>query len=716
MARRDLIALVLFALGTSTLLALPTFAPLRGLSIDWLTGLRWSLVGRQYDPVSSPAVVIALDEETYRHKPFAGTPNVTWTGEIGTVLSAVVEGGAKVVGFDIIFPTSIEESEIPFDGAALGSKVRGFDREYLRALARASREGKIVLGQVQHQDRPIAPSAAQSIAVGHQRNIRFLNFHTDSDEVIRRVPLIFGAGSARVPSMALELASRLQGKVPEPAPDGGLMLDGWRVPQRVPNTLTLNFEGGGDEIPTYSLADLRRCIEAGNAAFFRKHFEGRVVLVGTVLDVEDRKITSKRLATGLEGAPAARCALPAYVPGARVVRDSIAGVYVHATAVNNLVRRNALIEPGPLLGWAATALVTIAAGSAILYTSLPVAALLIALLAVAWVTSAVLAFANAFVLPFTEALVAGLIMVFTTIAYRFVVADKDKRLLRRSFSLYLAPAIVERMVTSNVPPRLGGETRIVTIFCSDLAGFSALSEHLAPDALVSLMNEYLSAMTDIIGEHGGLVDKYIGDAINAVFGAPLDDPDHAYHAVIAALACEAKLKEMNAAKLPAFRGFQLKQRIGIHTGPGLVGNIGSRQRFNYTVMGDTANVASRIEGANKAYGTTLMASAVTAAQAGDRVAWRELDAVRVVGRTEHFAVFEPLAAVTNVTADQRALAETYAEGLARWRTRDFAGATAAFSRIADRDRASELFLERARRFASDPPGPGWEPVNTLESK
>jgi class 3 adenylate cyclase len=230
------------------------------------------------------------------------------------------------------------------------------------------------------------------------------------------------------------------------------------------------------------------------------------------------------------------------------------------------------------------------------------------------------------------------------------------------------------------------------------------------------MNEYLSAMTDIIGEHGGFVDKYIGDAIDGVFGVPVDDPDHGFHAVAAALACDAKLAELNAAGLPAFRGMTLRHRIGIHTGPGLVGNIGSRRRFNYTVVGDSANLASRIEGANKAYGTSIMVSEDTAAAAGDRILWRELDRIRVVGRAAPLTVLEPLALAAGATPAQRALAARYAEGLALFRRRQFAEAAAVFARTAAADPPSAAFEARARRLATEPPNAAWEPVHNLDRK
>ena len=180
----------------------------RGLSIDFLTALRWHAFGNAYAPAASHAVVVALDEETFRTPPFDGTPSVTWTHEIGQVLTAVIDGGAKVVGFDIVFPTSIEQSAVPFGDETLGARVHGFDRDFLRALALGARAGKVVLGETQHQDQPVLPSPGQRAAVGFGRNIRALNVYSDPDDVIRRIPLAFTVDGERVPSMAAELVTR----------------------------------------------------------------------------------------------------------------------------------------------------------------------------------------------------------------------------------------------------------------------------------------------------------------------------------------------------------------------------------------------------------------------------------------------------------------------------------------------------------------------------
>lgn len=713
--RRDLLTVLLIAFVIATLASLPLFDRLHGLSIDVLTWLRWRTVGQLHDPAKSPTTVVALDEETYRRKPFAGTPSITWTPAMAKALTEVVDAGAKVVGFDVIFPTSLEQSEIALGTTTVGERLRGFDRDFLRALSAASRQGKLVLGQVQHLHKPIQPFEAQRIAVGNYKNIRPLNLHADPDGVVRRVPLSFDVDGKRTMSMAVELALRAAGEEALAANYGADLQTMSRVHQGPRNTLTLNFDGGADDIPTYSLADLVACAESGNKEYFRRQFKDRVVLFGAVLDVEDRSVASKRFATGIEGAKAERCLLP-YEPGDNAfARDSIAGVYVHATAVNNLIRGDALREPGHHTKWLIN-FVASALAAALALRSNPLAdTARVAALAAVWIAIATWAFTHAFALPLVEPIMAAFLSLSTMIAFRFMVADSDKRLLRSSFALYLSPTVIDRMLATNTLPRLGGETRAVTVYFSDIAGFSKIAEGMTPGDLVALMNEYLSAMTDTIESHGGFVDKYIGDAIVAVFGAPADDLDHAGNAVRAALACQAKLGAMNKAALAVFAGVEIKQRVGLNSGDTLVGNIGSRRRFNYTVMGDTVNLAARLESANKYYGTSIMASDATVALAGDAIAWRELDTITVVGRATPTRIFEPLDG-NDVSLKSTELArQAYAEGLTKFRSGDFAGAAGAFGRAAGSDPPSAAFLARALELAADPAKPRSD-VRVLDDK
>ena len=406
---------VLIALAAGLLAASPALDGLPSFSIDLLTMLRWRAFGDPHPPASSPAVVLALDEETFRTPPFEGSPSVTWTPEIGRVLTAIIDGGAKVVGFDIVFPTSIEQSEVPFGDDTLGAHLRGFDRDYLRALALGARAGKVVLGEVQHQDSPVLPSPGQRAAVGFGRNIRALNVYDDPDGVIRRMPLLFMVDGEPVPSMAAELAARATG-----APAAAKVATAGAVA----DTITLNFAGGADDIPTFSLADLSACVEKGDKDFFRRHFDGKVVLIGTVLDVEDRKITSKRFATAPEGARAERCALTTPAVGQTFIRDSIAGVYIHATAVNNLIRGDALIEFSRIGTGIASFMLAALAIAAALALGPTGAALSFLCIAAVWSAGATIAFRGALAVPLVEPLLTALAALGVAISYRLVVADR----------------------------------------------------------------------------------------------------------------------------------------------------------------------------------------------------------------------------------------------------------------------------------------------------
>ncbi|WP_171709234.1 adenylate/guanylate cyclase domain-containing protein [Bradyrhizobium archetypum] len=712
---RDRIAIAAIALVCAAASVSPAARPIRGLSLDILTALRWEVFGRRQDPAASPAVVVAMDEESLRTPPFRGAPMLTWTGEIGRVLSATLEGGAKVAGFDIVIPASIEQSEIPFGDGMLGEKVRGFDRDFLRALAGAAANRKVVLGEILGGNQPVRPSPGQRVAVRQQLNIRPLNVHIDSDDILRRLPLSFTVNGTRVPSMAVELASRALGAAPEFDERGRLTLAGYRVPGRVPNTMTLNFEGGADDIPTFSFADLRACAVKNDEDYFRRWFAGKVVIFGSVLDIEDRQQTSKRFATGIEGARAPRCTAESTPVTAGFKKSTIAGVYIHATAVNNLIARNGVVEPGPLSRLLIAAFIAaLAAAAAWLFRPVIAFAAWTAM-TVLGVAGATIAFNHALALPIVEPLLASLIALAATIGFRFVVADKDRRLLQKSFALYLAPHVINRMLSSSKLPELGGETRNVTVFFSDIEGFSLIAEKMSPDGLMELMNEYLSAMTDVIERHGGYVDKYIGDSIVAVFGAPADDPDHAANAAHAALDCCTQLAELNASS-PMFQEYKLAQRIGINSGEALVGNFGSQRRFNYSVMSDAVNLASRLEGANKFYGTTVIASETTVALAGEAFAWRELDAIRVKGRTGALKIYQLLALSAGLTSSQATLIANYAEGLAHWRAREFERAAQSFGRSAEIDRPASLFAARARELSQNPPGAEWDPIRTLQEK
>jgi CHASE2 domain-containing sensor protein len=430
-----------FRTRTIALVSLTLFAVFMGflawkaeeMNVDMLTGVRWRLFGQRYDPAKSPTVLIGLDEESFRTPPFKGSPTALWTREVGRVLSAALEGGARVVGVDVVWPASIEQWEIPFGEQTVGARLRGFDGDFRRTLIQAGRAHKLVLGAILLRERSVLPEWGQIRAVGGEDNIRSLNVSAGNDEVVRRVPLAILVDNRPVPGFAVELAARAIGAQPQFADDRSMTLSGYHVPAVVPNTLTVNFEGGSQDIPTYSLADLRACLERGDEKskeFFKRSFDGKVVIIGAVLNDEDRKVTSKRFATAPEGPSAERCALPP-PPSRDFSSPDIPGAYIHATAVNNLIRQDALIETGPIatLGIAA-AFAAASAFAALLLPPIAAVATFLAL-AAAWTAATLAAFRHTLVLPLVGPILVGLAALVITIVYRRVIRAREGLFLPR---------------------------------------------------------------------------------------------------------------------------------------------------------------------------------------------------------------------------------------------------------------------------------------------
>ncbi|SDB25233.1 adenylate cyclase [Desulfonatronum thiosulfatophilum] len=296
--------------------------------------------------------------------------------------------------------------------------------------------------------------------------------------------------------------------------------------------------------------------------------------------------------------------------------------------------------------------------------------------------------------------------------YNYATEGRQRRFIKNAFQQYLSPQVIEQLIADPDRLRLGGERKILSIFFSDLQGFTTISEKLDPEELTALLNDYLSAMTDIIQEEGGTVDKFEGDAIIAFWNAPLDVPDHALRAVRTALRAQARLAELR----PKFRertGHDLFMRIGINTGPAVVGNMGSHNRFDYSMLGDAVNLAARLEGVNKQFGTYTMISQATKDAVGEVLAMRELGRVAVVGRAEPVTVYEPLAddfAKANAPA-----LKSFNQGLQAYYQGDFAEAVRIFSILAHGDPVAARYLEICRDLPPQPPE-NWNGVWKMTSK
>ena len=253
---------------------------------------------------------------------------------------------------------------------------------------------------------------------------------------------------------------------------------------------------------------------------------------------------------------------------------------------------------------------------------------------------------------------------------------------------------------------------------SDIAGFTSISERMAPETLVELLNKYLSAMTDIILRHRGNVNKYLGDGIMAIFGAPRGDPNHASLACFAALDSQSELAKLRE-QWKAEGQPEIRARIGINSGWLVVGNMGSQARMEYTVMGDAVNLASRLEGANKFYDTLILLGPRTYELAARDIEAREVDRMRVKGKQEPVVVFELLARKGCLSVEQQRVIETYVEGLAAYKRRNFKTAATQFEAalaLDPGDGPSRVYLSRAKEYLIHPPAADWDGVYELKSK
>src|SRR5947207_8601523 len=283
-----------------------------------------------------------------------------------------------------------------------------------------------------------------------------------------------------------------------------------------------------------------------------------------------------------------------------------------------------------------------------------------------------------------------------------------------AFRKYIPSDLVKTLVSEGIEPRPGGSIQPLTVLFADIAGFTGLSERLG-DQIIPLLSSYLDTMSRQVSGHGGTIDKFIGDAVMAFWGAPAANADHAVDACRAALACQRGLR---ASGLTDDSGRPLRVRIGVNSGDMLVGNIGSEFRLNYTVIGDAVNIASRLEGANKEYGTEIIDDEDTSGIAGESIQVRELDRLMVYGRTGGIAIYE-LLDMAERGAMLPAWVALYNSGLAAYRTRNFAGAIRFFQQVLNArasDQPARVMLERCSQYLKSPPGDDWEATNAMKAK
>jgi len=446
----------------------------------------------------------------------------------------------------------------------------------------------------------------------------------------------------------------------------------------------VNFAGPPGSFKTYSITDVV------NKRIESSEFENKLILIGaTSPDLHDDY----------------------FVPTSK--GKAMPGVEIHANTIQTMINKDFLQEESSLLN---AIIIIIAALSAALIVAKfgikgitifsPLIVLVYILLSIYLFDKGIIM--NLVYLPLT---ISSVYVAETIYAYR--ATKQEKQQIKEAFTKYVSAEVVSEVMKTPDKLQLGGARKEVTIFFSDIRGFTTLSEGLNPEKLVHLLNEYLSAMTDIIMKHQGLVDKYIGDAIMAFWGAPLEQENNAELACETSIEMQRKLAELNKKwaleKLPA-----LKIGIGLNTGEAIIGNMGSYKRFDYTAIGDNINLGSRLEGLTKQYQVGILTSEITRKKAGDGFVFRKIDLVQVKGKTKPIWIYELICRKNEITNAIQEKIHNYEKGIELYLEKKWDKAITEFEKV--NDFSSKEFINRCTAFKKTPPSLSWDGVWVMTSK
>lgn len=675
---------------------------------------------------NSPIVLVSISQQADQEIPY----KYPWpTRMYAKLIENLNKAGAKAIGLDVIFDQPDNY---------------GFANDSLFADALQRYDNVVLAGNI-FRDRAFrgggstseAVSLVQPISVLREANKNptgLVRVIRDIDEGVRRYLLYDEFNGQTYYPLGLELLRIYHGwDEPEIRHTKTLFHFGsYRIPKHNANTMAINYFGGPGRYSEYSfetvIDDSTMLLASEDKEFqinsfsdpdygLRKEevFRDKIVLVGaTMPELHDFHATP-------------------FAPS-----GTMPGYEIHANVIQTLLTKS-YITYAP--GWINLLLLLFFSMTVVLVTKKTdaiwgmVCFVLLGLMAVGLVLYGFLELQ--YIVGLSGPLLAITVGYIATNSYEYMVEQREKRRIRDMFSSYLSPTLVDKLIASGNEPQLGGDEVFVTAFFSDIESFSTFSEQLSPHRLVELINEYLSAMTDILTEEGGTLDKYIGDGIVAFFGAPIPQEAHAYQACIVSQLMQKKMSELRARwKKQGDRwpeGVQhMKNRIGINTGLMITGNMGSSRRFNYTIMGDNVNLAARCESATKSYGVYTMVTEDTKKEAekfGDRCVFRYLDRIVVKGRTTPVDVYEIMGLKEDLDDKDIKCKNLFEQGIKFYSSREWKKAMEYFRQSlklerrkpkpeesTDATNPSLVYIDRCRHMQRHPPAEDWNGVYVMKVK
>ncbi len=699
---------------------------------------------RPREQTARPVVIVDIDEASLKEIGQWPWPR-TVVADLVNRLNAL---GAVVIGFDVVFPEPDRMSP-----AVAAESFRGLDaetREKLAALpsndevlAQAIKQARVVVGQAGSATAAPRSQAEMALQTGFAvmgsdpaplllkfagllRNVApiedaaagrgLFSINPERDGIVRRVPVVMMAQDVLVPSLSAEIlrVAARSGAILVRTDEAGVQSVAVSNPDGVlgeTRQFVMPTDRNGQFWVHFNKHDPARYVSAADVLHGRvdpDRMRGRLVLIGTsAIGLLDTKTTP--------------------------VEPAMPGVEVHAQILESVLTKALLTHPNYAIG--AELLLAVVLGLAIIIAApmLP-ASIVVALgvlligglVALSWYFFA----ARSLLIDFTYPLFSCWLIYLVLTFVNYFREQKQRQQIRSAFGFYLSPQLVEQLAKSPEKLVLGGEERRMTVLFSDVRGFTTISEHYKddPQGLTHLMNRFLTPMTNAIIERKGTIDKYIGDAIMAFWNAPLDDAEHEANACEAALEMLARAEALNAEfkrEADANGGVYMPLRIGIglNTGPCVVGNMGSDFRFNYSVLGDTVNVASRLESRTKDYRLSMVIGSRTAERARDKFATMEIDLIQVKGKKQPEAVFTVIGRA-EVANDPRCreLCDLNTRMLASYRQQGWNEALALIDRCRklangfDVAGLYDMYVERIAAYRAEPPPADWNGVYEAESK
>jgi len=699
----------------------------------------------------TPAVVMALIDE----KSLDTEGRWPWPrSKIATLVDILSEDGAKVIGFDIGFLEPDENSQLGFIDQ-FGQRVTSLDIKNRKladfideskknadndlALAKAIKNSSatVVLGYFFHMNeatldyrieqkeidqqlqginvskypliiyedqeaaampfiRAYAPESNLEILTEAADSSGYFNVFPAQDGVVRRMPLIIQGGEDIFPPLALSCAwqyldrPQLMVKVDRYGIEGIQIGEGF-IPTDENGQLLINYLGPQKTFPHISISDIL------SGKFNQGTFKDKVVLVGATAEgIYDLRSTPFS---------------PVYP-----------GMEIHATVIDNILTQNFLTKPNWSTTYDQLAIVILGAliGIALPRMSALKGLFLAAGLFTLHIFIARWLFVNLNVwLNIVYPLLVLTITYTVLTVYHYVTEERERKKIKGAFQHYVAPIVIEEMLKDPERLQLGGEEKVLTVLFSDLAGFTGYSERFSPHEMISMLSEYFEKMTEQIFAQQGTLKEYVGDELMAIFGAPLEQADHAQRACAAALAMRDRLQALRSEWAEVGRP-PLTARTGVNSGPMLIGNLGSRFRFAYGALGDQVNLGSRLEGLNKTYGTEILLGENTADLLDGSFLLREVDLVRVKGRKQPVRIYELLGnSEASLPKEKEESLSHFAAGLEAYRQQFWQEALGLFKQsltLLPEDGPSRVMAERCQIYQEAPPPEEWDGVFVMTTK